>query len=155
MIIGDGHMNTKKNISIFLVVLFIVTFFSCLYFYTESEEEYYDAEMNVILERTDKLMRNIFDHDPDVDTSEFDAVKNKRAFLVAGMIGSAIGTIICGIILIGALTENSNTTKITNNKSTHSDTAMVKIEQLKAMLDHNFITEQEYQDKKQEILNKM
>jgi predicted PurR-regulated permease PerM len=98
------------------------------------------------------MQSNIWNLDPDVDTSKFNDIELKRNICVCGIIVSVIGVIICCIILYGKSTKTGQIIIKTQhiNNSTQS-----KLHELEQIYKDNLITQEEYDNKKKEILDKL
>lgn len=138
----------KKRIAALFLLLFIVLFFVCLYYNNLSKTDLIHAKGDVARAEAEAYRNWI--RDPDVDTSELDSVVLKRNLYTCGMVISVISSVVCIIILAS---KEDDSEKSSDSIHTHNNIPD-KLQQLKSMLDSNIITEQEYESKKQELLNK-
>lgn len=141
--------NTKNNLSKFLIGLFCITFIVCLFIYIGSNKEYTIAKGDVALEKANSLQSNIWNLNPDVNMSEFNKVVLKRNICIGGMIISIICVIICCIILYSEQNIPIVTKPQNNNYSTQT-----KLQELEQIYKNNLITQEEYENKRKEIINK-
>ena len=141
--------NTKNNLCKFLIGLFCVTVIICLFTYIGSNKEYTIAKGDVALEKVNSLQSNIWNLNPDVDTSELDKIVLKRNVCIGGIVISIIGMIICCIILYGKQNTSVVTKSQNNNYSTQT-----KLQELEQIYKNNLITQEEYESKRKEIINK-
>lgn len=141
--------NTKNNLSIFLIGLFCFTAIVCLFIYISSNKEYTIAKGDVALERVNSLQSNIWNLNPDVDMSELNKIVLKRNVCMGGIIISIIGVIICCIILY----SDKNTPIVTKSQNNNYST-QTKLEELEQIYKNNLITQEEYESKRKEIINK-
>lgn len=146
--------NTKKNLCKFLIGLFCISAIICLLIYINSNEEYTIAKGDVALEKVNALQSNIWNLNPDVDTSELDKVVLKRNICIGGLIISIIGVIICCIILYGERNKPI-VTKPKNNTQNTNYSIQSKLQELEQIYKNNLITEEEYKSKRKEIIDKL
>ena len=146
--------NTKNNLCKFLIGLFCISAIICLLIYIGSNEEYTIAKGDVALEKVNSLQSNIWNLNPDIDTSELDKIVLKRSSCIVGMIISVIGTIICCIILYGEQNKRIVTKYQIDNQNTNFSTKS-KLQELEHIYKNNLITEEEYNNKRKEIINKI
>lgn len=148
-----NNSNTKKILCKFLIGLFCTVAIICLLIYIWSNEEYIIAKGDVALEKVNSLQSNIWDLNPDIDTSELDKIVLKRSSCIVCMIISVIGTIICCIILYGEQNKRIVTKYQIDNQNTNFSTKS-KLQELEHIYKNNLITEEEYNNKRKEIINK-
>lgn len=141
--------NTKNNLSKFLISLFCTTFIVCLFIYIGSNKEYTIAKGDVALEKVNSLQSNIWNLNPDVNMSELNKIVLKRNICLGGVVISIIGVIICCIILYG----EQNTLIVTKPQNTNYST-QTKLQELEQTYKNNLITQEEYENKRKEIINK-
>lgn len=155
-----GTDNTKQNICKFLIGLFVVVILICIVKYSDTNKDYISAKADVAQQKIDSLQSNIWNLNPSADTSELDKVLRIRYLCIGGIIISSIGTIICGIILYGSKNnyQKNKYYSAHTNIYTHTNSnngTQSKLQELKSMYEDNLITEEEYNAKKQDLLNKM
>ena len=141
--------DTKNNLCKFLIGLFCIVAIICLFVYIGSNKEYIIAKGDVALKKVNALQSNIWNLNPDVDTSEFDKIVLKRNICMGVMVISIIGVIICCIILYSEQNIPIVTKSQNNNYSTQT-----KLQELEQIYKNNLITQEEYESKRKEIINK-
>ena len=141
----------KNNLCKFLIGVFCLVFIICLYLYFSSNSEYVIARGDIASQKIDALQSNIWNLNPDIDTSELDKITQKRNIYIASMLMSVFGTIICCIILFSKKTPINHIPDSTNK--TYSDAS--KFQKLSELYyDRKLITKEEYEAKRRELLNK-
>lgn len=143
--------NAKNNLCKFLIGLFCITAIICLFVYTGSNKEYTIAKGDVALEKANSLQSNIWNLNPDVNTSKLDKIVLKRNIYIVSIIVSVIGIIICYIVLYSE--SNKVKQKIIRPQYTNNYTQS-KLQELEQIYINNLITQEEYESKRKEILNK-
>lgn len=140
----------KNNLCKFLIGLFSLTFIVCLYLFFASNSEYTIAKGDVASKKIDAMQSNIWNLEPDVDTSNLDQITLKRNIYIGGMITSTLGIIICCIILFS---KSSSVKYVTDspNKETSNASKFQKLSEL--YYDKKLITKEEYESKREELLN--
>lgn len=146
--------NTKNKLCKFLIGLFCISAIICLLIYIGSNEEYTIAKGDVALEKVNLLQSNIWNLNPDVDTSGLDKIVLKRNICIGGMVISIIGVIICCIILYNEQNKPI-VTKPNNNIQNTNCSIQLKLQELEQIYKNNLITEEEYENKRKEILDKL
>lgn len=144
--------NTKNNLCKFLIGLFCIIIIICLFVYIDSNEEYTIAKGDVALEKVNSLQSNIWNLNPNVNTSKLDKIIFKRNICVGSIIISVIGIIICSIILYD---KSNKTEQITTNTQHISNLTQSKLQELEQIYKANLITQEEYNNKRKEILDKL
>lgn len=142
--------NTKNYLCKFLIGVFTIATVVFLFIYIGSNREYTIAKGDVALEKVNALQSNIWNLNPDIDTTRLDKVVLKRNICIGGIITSIIGGIICCIILYG----NKNTPIITKSQNKNYLT-QTKLEELEQIYKNNLITQEEYKSKRKEIIDKL
>ena len=146
--------NTKNNLCKFLIGLFCISAIICLLIYIGSNEEYTIAKGDVALEKVNSLQSNIWNLNPDVSTSELDKIVLKRNICIGGMVISIIGVIICCIILHSEQNKPIVTEPKNNIQNTNCS-IQLKLQKLEQIYKNNLITEEEYENKRKEMLDKL
>lgn len=153
--------NTKQILCKFLIGLFAIAILTCGVVYLDTDDDYISAKADVAKQKIHSLQTNIWNLNPSADTTELDKVNQKRYICIGGIVVSVIGIAVCGIVLYGS--KNDYHKQYSNNAKSFSNTysnfnssgIQTKLQELKSMYDKNLITEDEYNKKKQELLNKM
>ena len=137
-----------------MIGLFCISAIICLLIYIGSNEEYTIAKGDVALEKVNSLQSNIWNLNPDVSTSELDKIVLKRNICIGGMVISIIGVIICCIILHSEQNKPIVTEPKNNIQNTNCS-IQLKLQELEQIYKNNLITEEEYENKRKEILDKL
>lgn len=146
----NTNKNSKNNICIFLIGLFIIVIIVCIGIYIGSNKEYTIAEGKVALEKIKAIQSNFGVRDPKVDTSELDKIISKRYICIGSIIISIIGAIICFIILC------SNDDKIINSTISFDNNSIKnRLQELESIYKNELITQEEYKNKKKELISKL
>lgn len=151
--------STKQTLCKFLIGLFAIAILVCGVIYSDTKDDYISAKADVARQKIDSLQSNIWNLNPSADTSELDKVNQKRYICIGGIIVSAIGIVICGIVLYGARNDYQKQYYKSSGKNINTGSGgsgtQTKLQELKSMYEKNLITEDEYNKKKQELLNRM
>lgn len=145
----NNTSNTKNHLCKFLIGLFAIGATICLLIHIGTNKEYTIAKGDVALERVNSLQSNIWNLNPDVNTSELDKIVLKRNICIGTIVVSVIGIIICCIILFGKSEKTIYAQTVITNNSTQS-----KLKELEQIYKNNLITKEEYDNKRKEVLNK-
>lgn len=144
--------NTKNNLCKFLIGLFCIIAIICLSIFVCSNKEYTIARGDVALEKVNALQSNIWNLDPDIDTSKLNDIELKRNVCAGGIIASVIGVIICCIILYN---QSNKAEHIIINSQHINNLTQSKLQELEQIYKSNLITQEEYDNKRKEILDKL
>lgn len=140
--------NTKRNVSVFLLIIFSIAIVVCYVDYHAMDRSYESAEADYRYEKN---------HDTESRLNEIKLSRNRD--IVIGY-GSGIGIAICLIILYSFgnyKNEMTSKTEDTYDTSQKIDTQSTqsKLTELKSLYEAQLITEDEYNQKRKELLDKM
>lgn len=143
--------NTKKNVCIFLITVFAIAIIASFCMYNSTEASYESAKAH-----------DRYEDSRDSKEKLQDIESERNLCMIVGW-GSGIGLILCSIILYSS--ENykntliaegkipsESSTKINNNNDNNTQS---KLTELKSLYDSQLITEDEYNQKRKELLDKM
>ena len=154
-----GNSSTKQTLCKFLIGLFAIAILTCGVVYADTSDDYISAKADVAKQKINSLQSNIWNLNPSADTTELDKVNQKRYICIGGIVVSVIGIAICGIVLYGSKNDYQKQYHKPSVRNTYTSSngsgTQTKLQELKSMYEKNLITEDEYNKKKQDILNKM
>ena len=140
--------NTKRNVCIFLLMIFSIAIVVCYVNYHGMDRSYESAKANYRYEKN---------HDTE---SRLNEIKLSRNISIVIGWGSGVGVVICSIILYSfgrykneIASKVEDTYDITRKIDTQSTQS--KLLELKSMYESQLITEDEYNQKRKELLDKM
>ncbi len=150
--------NTKRNLCIFLFVLFFLLSIICLSIWVKTKESYISEQVRVEADEAKKtikaLQSNIWDLNPDVDvdTSKLDKIVLKRNICIIGMIIGVIGIIICCIILCS---KPNKTKQLPTKSQSNNSSIQSSLQELEQLYKNSLITQEEYMNKREEIIERL
>lgn len=145
--------NVKNNICKFLIVLFIIMIFISLIVFSNTSRAYISEKANVAQKKINALQTNIWNLNPNVDTSKLDKIELKRIICIGTIVISVIGIIINCIVLFSKGKKTINPKNVMTNNDSNNSTQS-KLKELELMYKNNLITKEEYDSKRKEILDR-
>lgn len=148
--------STSNNLCTFFLCLFSVIFVIALFVFLDSNKEYTIEKGNVAIEKVNKIQSNIWNLNPDVNSSKLDKIVAKRNLCVVGMIVSAIGIAVCGISIYGNKNKPAPRVSYISQKPSATQgnsTAKEKLQELEQLYKEKLITEEEYEVKRKKIID--
>lgn len=141
--------NKTNNACSFLCVVSVIMFIICLLIFVGTKQEHIIEKGNVASEEINSI--NIYNLSPDVNTDALDKIIIKRTVCIVGMIIS----VVVGIIAIIIIKSPSNDIISAQIDMPTNTGVKSKLQELQSLLDSHIITEEEYQLKRKDIIDKM